>query len=89
MFYFTFRYSLQLAGEGTAALATNPEAKGSPSSSSSTTGVPTASVVTAQQFTLRSISNKLKNAYNGLDVEWSENGNFYFTIFHIHIFFVF
>ncbi|KAM3960138.1 glypican dally-like [Aphomia sociella] len=56
-------YTRSPAGEGTEALASNPEVRGVVSPSS-------AELLRTQHTALKTITGKLKDAYNGLEVQW-------------------
>ncbi|XP_021938701.1 glypican-6 isoform X2 [Zootermopsis nevadensis] len=56
------RYELQIAGDGISNQQTNPEVAVDVNRPSS--------LLNEQMFALKTITSKLKNAYNGLDVEW-------------------
>lgn len=57
------RYTLAAAGEGAAGLASNAEVRGA-------VGAAGATQASAQADALRTLSNYLKDAYNGLEVQW-------------------
>nr|CAH0102266.1 unnamed protein product [Daphnia galeata] len=59
------RYSAALMADGVAAQAGNPEVTLDASRPNT--------LVNDQIFTLRLITNKLENAYNGMDVEWDDS----------------
>ncbi|XP_030030954.2 glypican-4 [Manduca sexta] len=60
-------YTLNAAGEGTAGLASNPEVRG--------VVVPAAvTIATAQTDTLKTLTARLKDAFNGVEVEWTGSG---------------
>ncbi|PSN32123.1 Glypican-6 [Blattella germanica] len=56
------RYELQIAGDGISNQQTNPEVSVDVHRPSS--------LLNEQMFALKTITSKLRNAYNGLDVEW-------------------
>lgn len=62
-------------GDGVAAQTGNPEVTLDASRPNT--------LVNEQIFSLRLITNKLENAYNGMDVEW--DGNFIFLNIHLII----
>ncbi|XP_041974602.1 glypican-6 [Aricia agestis] len=57
-------YTAIAAGDGSAALASNPEVR--------VAMVTGASVARTQQETLRTLTAKLKDAYNGVEVQWKD-----------------
>lgn len=59
------RYSAALMADGVAAQSGNPEMTVDASRPNT--------LVNDQIFNLRLITNKLENAYNGMDVEWDGN----------------
>ena len=59
------RYATALIGDGVANQANNPEVTFDVTRPNS--------LVNEQIFSLRLITNKLENAYNGMDVEWDGN----------------
>ena len=61
-----FRYELQITGDGISNQQTNPEVIVDVNRPSS--------LLNEQMFALKTITSKLKNAYNGLDVEWIDIG---------------
>jgi hypothetical protein len=65
-FVFHCRYELQIAGDGISNQQTNPEVTVDVSRPSS--------LLNEQMFALKTITSKLKNAYNGQDVEWIDTG---------------
>jgi hypothetical protein len=60
------RYELQIIGDGISNQQTNPEVVVDVNRPSS--------LLNEQMFALKTITSKLKNAYNGLDVEWIDIG---------------
>ena len=60
------RYELQITGDGISNQQTNPEVTVDVNRPSS--------LLNEQMFALKTITSKLKNAYNGLDVEWIDIG---------------
>jgi len=60
------RYELQITGDGISNQQTNPEVIVDINRPSS--------LLNEQMFALKTITSKLKNAYNGLDVEWIDIG---------------
>jgi len=60
------RYELQITGDGISNQQTNPEVIVDVNRPSS--------LLNEQMFALKTITSKLKNAYNGLDVEWIDIG---------------
>lgn len=56
-------YTLNAASEGTAGLASNPEVRGAASPSA-------AASVATQADSLRTLTARLKDAYNGVEVQW-------------------
>ena len=60
-----FRYLSAVMGDGVASQSNNPEVLLDASRPNS--------LVNEQIFSLRLITNKLENAYNGMDVEWDGN----------------
>ncbi|XP_075980217.1 glypican dally-like [Anticarsia gemmatalis] len=56
-------YLLNAASEGTAGLASNPEVRGTASASA-------VAAAAAQQEELRTLTARLKDAYNGVEVKW-------------------
>jgi hypothetical protein len=60
------RYDLQIIGDGISNQQTNPEVTVDVDRPSS--------LLNEQMFALKTITSKLKNAYNGLDVEWIDIG---------------
>lgn len=63
---FHCRYELQITGDGISNQQTNPEVAVDVNRPSS--------LLNEQMFALKTITSKLKNAYNGLDVEWIDIG---------------
>jgi hypothetical protein len=61
-----YRYELQITGDGISNQQTNPEVIVDVNRPSS--------LLNEQMFALKTITSKLKNAYNGLDVEWIDIG---------------
>lgn len=59
-------YTLLAASEGTAGLASNPEVRGSASPSA-------VAASAAQSEALRGLSTRLKDAYNGVEVQWLDD----------------
>jgi uncharacterized alpha/beta hydrolase family protein len=60
------RYELQITGDGISNQQTNPEVSVDVNRPSS--------LLNEQMFALKTITSKLKNAYNGQDVEWIDTG---------------
>lgn len=63
---FHCRYELQITGDGISNQQTNPEVTVDVNRPSS--------LLNEQMFSLKTITSKLKNAYNGQDVEWIDAG---------------
>ncbi|XP_045514663.1 glypican-6 [Pieris brassicae] len=58
-------YTAIAAGDGTAALASNPEVRGPPPQPSA--------IARAQLDSLKSLTARLKDAYNGVEVQWKDS----------------
>ncbi|XP_068628557.1 glypican-4 [Battus philenor] len=65
-------YTGSTAGDGTAALASNPEVRSAGSAT-------TSPVARAQLDVLRALTARLKDAYNGVEVQWKDESNFHET----------
>jgi uncharacterized alpha/beta hydrolase family protein len=63
---FYCRYELQITGDGISNQQANPEVTVDVNRPSS--------LLNEQMFALKTITSKLKNAYNGQDVEWIDIG---------------
>lgn len=66
-------YTLNAAGEGSAGLASNPEVRAAAGGAGGAGGTAAAAVGAAQQEALRTLSARLKDAYNGVEVHWQDN----------------
>ncbi|CAH2069064.1 unnamed protein product, partial [Iphiclides podalirius] len=63
-------YTSSSAGDGTAALASNPEVRGGGGGAAAT-----APAARAQLEALRALTARLKDAYNGVEVQWKDDDN--------------
>lgn len=64
------------AGEGSAALASNPEVSGAGAGAAAAAGVGAAR---APLDALRMLTARLKDAYNGLEVQWKDTSTYQYT----------
>lgn len=67
------RYIPGPAGEGSAALASNPEVR-------SLSGAVGSAAARLQQDSLRTLTARLKDAYNGVEVQWKDAGSYFHII---------
>jgi hypothetical protein len=70
---FFFRYSPNVVGDGMNNQLNNPEVSVDVNRPNS--------LVNEQIFALKTIISKLKNAHNGMDVEWIDMGECHFCLF--------
>jgi len=70
------RYELQITGDGISNQQTNPEVTVDVNRPST--------LLNEQMFALKTITSKLKNAYNGLDVEWIDIGELDYRKKEVH-----
>ena len=67
----TFRYLTEVVGDGITNQQNNPEVIVDVSKPNS--------LINEQIFSLKTMNNMLKSAYNGMDVEWIDNGKHFLT----------
>lgn len=67
--FIIFRYLTDVIGDGIVNQQKNPEVTVDVSQPNS--------LVNEQVFTLKTMNNRLKSAYNGMDVEWIDNGKYF------------
>lgn len=78
MFMFYYRYMHSVTTEH----GSNPEFPGNPSTTKQTSQVAT------QIHYLKNAISHLRNAYNGHDVDWSEQGEFIYKVVNLQYLFI-